>query len=139
MQWVVEVGAAGSLYYLQNKKENWKTWLKKNDAKFDGWRNRAKFYEYTDSEGKVHRGETGANTQGGTYRAKYSEQVADYAKMSTSFLEKEKERLKAVSDNHYQTSTRVAASRTGAHMAGFADADTKIRMINQVLRRRKKR
>lgn len=132
-------GSSGIVSLSPKQERKLEDVAQKNDAKFAGWRNRAKFYEYTDSEGKVHRGETGANTQGGTYRAKYSEQVADYAKMSTSFLEKEKERLKAVSDNHYQKSTRVAASRTGTHMESFADADTKLRMINQVLRRRKKK
>ncbi len=109
-----------------------------NDAKFEGWRLGAKNYEYTDSEGKIKKGETGRNT-GGTYKAQFSEQTAAYAKMSTSALEKERDSLKARSDDQYQRFARSAASKSASQVASFADADAKIRMINQVLRRRKKK
>ncbi len=110
-----------------------------SDAKFNGWRTGAKFYEYTDSTGKVKKGETGRNTAGGIYKAQFSEQVASYAKMSTSALEKERDKLKAKSDENYQKFARSAASKSASQVSSFTDADTKIRMINQVLRRRKKK
>lgn len=109
-----------------------------SDAKFEGWRLGAKNYEYTDSVGKKHTGETGRNT-GGTYKAQFSEQKAAYAKMSTSALEKERDSLKVRSDDQYQRFSRSAASKSASQVASFADADAKIRMINQVLRRRKKK
>ena len=109
-----------------------------NDAKFEGWRLGAKNYEYTDSTGKIKKGETGRNT-GGTYKAQYNEKIASYAKMSTSALEKERDSLKARSDDQYQRFARSAASKSASQVSSFTDADTKIRMINQVLRRRKKK
>lgn len=109
-----------------------------SDAKFEGWRLGAKNYEYTDSTGKVKKGETGRNT-GGTYKAQFSEQTAAYAKMSTSALEKEKDALKAHSNDQYQRFARSAASKSASQVASFSDADAKIKMINQVLRRRKKK
>lgn len=109
-----------------------------SDAKFNGWRTGAKYFEYTDRTGKVHRGETGRNG-GGTYKAQYNKQVASYAKMSTSALEKERDRLKALSDENYQKFSRSAASKSASQVSLFSDADTKIKMINQVLRRRKKK
>lgn len=109
-----------------------------NDAKFEGWRLGAKNYEYTDSTGKIKKGETGRNT-GGTYKAQFSEQTAAYAKMSTFALEKERDTLKARSNDQYQRFARSAASKSASQVASFADADAKIRMINQVLRRRKKK
>lgn len=108
-----------------------------NDAKFEGWRLGAKNYEYTDSDGKIKKGETGRRT-GGTYRAQFSEQVASYAKMSTPSLEKELKTLKARSDDQYMRFTRSAASKSASQVAGFLDADSKIKLINQVLRRRKR-
>lgn len=107
-----------------------------SDAKRNGLRLGARFYEYTDSNGKVHKGETG-NKQGGTYRASYSKEVADYAKKSTPSLQKERNALKDKSNNAYQIFTRSAASKSGSQASTFADADHKIRMIDQVLRRRR--
>lgn len=109
----------------------------RNDAIQNGLRARARYYEYTDSNGKVHKGETGANTPGGTYRASYSDQVAAYSKMSSSELEKERIRLKAVSNDQYQKFTRSAASKSATQVSSFANADARIRMIEQILRRRK--
>lgn len=110
----------------------------KSDAKFEGWRLGAKNYEYTDSTGKKYTGETGRSA-GGTYKAQFSERVERYAKMSTSALEKERDSLKARSDDQYQGFTRSAASRSASHVYAFVDADSKLKMINQVLRRRRKK
>lgn len=110
-----------------------------NDTKASGYRLGTRFFEYTDSNGKTYKGETGNNRPGGTYRATYNQQVADYAKKSTSSLQKERTTLKSQSNDAYQKFTRVAASRSGSQVASFADADHKIKMIDQVLRRRKKK
>lgn len=110
-----------------------------NDTRVSGYRLGARFFEYTDSNGKVLKGETGNNKPGGIYRASYNQQVADYAKKSTTSLRKERAALKEQSNDAYQKFTRAAASRSGSQAASFADADHKIKMIDQVLRRRKKR
>lgn len=110
-----------------------------NDAKISGLRLGAKYYEYTDVNGKSHKGETGANSIGGTYRSSYSEEVAKYSKKKTSELEKEKSELKNKSNDAYQKFARIAASKSSSQVAHFADADHKIKIINQILRRRKKK
>lgn len=107
-----------------------------NDAKREGYRLGAKYYEYTDNQGNIQKGETGRDS-GGTYKAQYSEQVANYAKMSTKALEAERTRLKGISDENYQKFTRSAASRSGTMVSSFTNADNQIKMINQVLRRRR--
>lgn len=134
-------GRGGSSGIALNQKQERKLEdsAQQNDAKFNGWRTGAKYYEYIDSTGRIKRGETGRNTPGGIYKAKYSEQVAAYAKMSTSALEKELKKLKAKSDDNYQKFARSVASKSASQVSAFADADAEIRMINQVLRRRKKR
>lgn len=109
-----------------------------NDAKASGLRLGAKYYEYTDANGKVHKGETGANSVGGTYRSSYSEEVAKYSKKKTSELEKEKSELRSRSNDAYQKFARSAASKSSSQVADFADADHKIKIINQILRRRKR-
>lgn len=109
-----------------------------NDAIQNGLRARARYYEYTDSAGKIHKGETGANTSGGIYRAAYSEQVAAYSKMATSELEKERARLKAVSNDQYQRFARSAASRSSSQVSAFTSADAQAKMIEQILRRRRR-
>lgn len=111
----------------------------KNDAIQNGLRARARYYEYIDSSGKTHKGETGANAPGGTYKAKYSEMVAAYSRESTADLEKERSKLKSISDTNYQKFTSAAASRSGSLVSSFASADEKIRMIDQILRRRKRK
>lgn len=131
-------GGASGLALSAKQEKKLEDAAQKNDAKFEGWRLGAKNYEYTDSAGKKHTGETGRNT-GGTYKTQFSEQVASYAKMSTSALEKERDSLKARSDDQYQRFSRSAASKSASQVFSFVDADTKIRMINQVLRRRKKK
>ena len=111
-------GSASGLTLSRNQEKKLEDAAQLSDAKFNGWSSRAKYYEYTDSKGKKHTGETGANTQGGTYRAQFSEQVATYAKMSTSALEKERDSLKSRSDDQYQKFTRSAASRSASHLTG---------------------
>lgn len=110
----------------------------KSDAKYEGLRRGAKYYEYTGSDGKVTKGETG-NKTGGTYRAKYSDLVSEYSQRSTKELETERKKLKDQSDSAYQRMTRAAASRTGSLVSSFASADSKISAIDQILRRRKRK
>lgn len=107
------------------------------DTQINGRAAGARYYEYTDSNGKKHSGETGAGTSGGTYRAQYSDEVAQYAKRNTQSLEDELKQLKAKSNDQYQRFARSASSRSASQVQGFADADRRIKMINQVLRRRK--
>lgn len=109
-----------------------------NDARQNGLRARARYYEYTDSTGKVHKGETGANTPGGTYRASFSETVFRYSAMSTKELERELARFKGISDDNYQKFARSAASKSASQVAAFSSADTNIKAIGQILRRRKR-
>lgn len=112
----------------------------RNYAKTEGFRKGAKYYEYTDMSGRVFQGETGnEKARGGTYRASYSTIVSDYSKKSTSELNVEKERLKAISDENYQKFARSAASKSASQVSAFADADARISAINQVLKRRKRR
>lgn len=106
------------------------------DFKFIAWKNRAGSYEYTDKNGNVIKGETGLS--GGTIKGKYSDEVAELAKMSKEELEAEEKRLKAIVDEHYQISTRVAASRVGSHIKVIPEAETKLNKVRQVLRRFKK-
>ena len=108
-----------------------------NDAKMSGRRLGAKYYEYTDANGKVQKGETGANTSGGTYKTSYSEEVARHSKKKTAVLEKERNELKNRSNDEYQKFARSAASRSASQVAGFADAEHKIKVIDQILRRKK--
>lgn len=110
----------------------------RNDAKFEGWRRGAKYYEYTDSNGKITTGETGRNT-GGTYKVKFNEDIEKYAKMPTHELEKQRDAFKANSNNQYQMFARSAASRSASQVASFVRSDRQIAMINQVLRRREKK
>ena len=63
-----------------------------NDAKHYGFTRGAKHIEYTDSNGKIRKVDTGRPT-GGTYRTSYSEDVANYAKMSTQSLNAELSKL----------------------------------------------
>lgn len=88
--------------------------------------------------GKIHKGETGANSVSGTYRSSYDEEVAKYSKKRTSELEKEKTELRNRSNDAYQKFARSAASKSSSQVADFADADHKIKIINQILRRRKR-
>lgn len=131
-------GGAGGTALTERQYYRLENAAQKNDAIQNGLRARARYYEYTDISGKVHKGETGANVPGGTYRAAYSEQVASYSRMSTSALETERARLKAISDDAYQKFTRAAASKSGAQVNLFGNADTQIKLINQVLRRRRR-
>lgn len=108
------------------------------DARQNGLRARARYYEYTDSTGKVHKGKTGANTPGGTYRASFSETVSRYSAMSTKELERERARFKGISDDNYQKFARSAASKSASQVAAFSSADTNIKAIDQILRRRKR-
>ena len=108
-----------------------------NDAKHYGFIRGAKHVEYTDSNGKIRKVDTGRST-GGTYRTSYSEDVANYAKMSTSKLNAELSKQRAISDENYQKFAYSVASRSASQASNFASADSKIRMIKQVLRRRKK-
>ena len=110
----------------------------KNDAKYEGLRRGAKYYEYTGYDGKVTKGETG-NKTGGTYRARYSDVVSGYSQKSNKELETERKRLKEQSDSSYQKMTRSAASRTGSLVSSFASADAKISAIDQIIRRRKRK
>ncbi|MFR8954668.1 MAG: hypothetical protein ACLVH7_11240 [Flavonifractor plautii] len=104
------------------------------DAKDNAARAGARYYEYTDRNGEVHRGETG-RSNGGVYRTAYSEQVAEYAQMPQQELEEELKRLESISTENYQRFSRSAASKSASQVAAFADADTKARQIKQVLRR----
>jgi hypothetical protein len=105
-------------------------------AKRYGYVAGAKRVEYTDSTGKIRKADTGRAT-GGTYRTSYSEEVAKYAKMSTKKLNEELSKQRAISDNNYQQFARSAASRSASQVSNFASADKKIRMIKQVLARKK--
>lgn len=107
-------------------------------AKFYGYTRGAKSVEYTDSEGKVRKAETGRQT-GGVYRTSFSQKVADYARMSTSELETALQKQQNISDTNYQGFTRLAASRSGSLVNSFANADVEIAAIKQVLRRRRKK
>ena len=108
-----------------------------DDAKKYGLIRGAKYVEYTDANGNVRKAQTG-NSTGGTYKASFSDDVANYAKQSTPDLESTLKALKAKSDENYQKFTRASASRSGSLINITANADTQIRMIQQVLRRRKK-
>ena len=105
-----------------------------NDTRRDAVRLGAGSYEYTDRNGKVITGTTGR--KGGVLRRSFDSDTADYAKMSRSQLEAEANRLKSISDTAYQTSTRVAASRTGSQVKVFADADSRIAKIKRILKRK---
>ena len=107
-----------------------------NDAKHYGFTRGAKHVEYTDSNGKIRKVDTGRPT-GGTYRTIYSEDVANYAKMSTTELESKRSEYQKTSDENYQKFARSAASKSKSQVIAFASADSQIKMINQVLRRRK--
>ena len=104
------------------------------DARSFGYKAGAKYYEYTDSKGQIHRGETGRG-QGGVYRTAYSERISEYARMQTSTLREELKRLQGISTENYQLFARSAASKSSSQVAAFADADARIREIKQVLRR----
>lgn len=108
-----------------------------DDAKKYGLIRGAKYVEYTDVNGNVRKAQTG-NSTGGTYKASFSDDIANYAKQSTSDLESALKVLKSKSDENYQKFTRASASRSGSLINITANADTQIRMIQQVLRRRKK-
>lgn len=131
-------GGSGGIALTSRQQHRIEDSMQKNDAIQNGLRARAKYYEYTDSSGKIHKGETGANTLGGVYRAQYSEGVAAYSRESTASLEKERAKLKAISDENYQKFTGSAASKSGSLVSAFANADVKIRMIDQILRRRRR-
>ena len=131
-------GSAGGVFLGEKQYRRLEDSAQRNDAIQNGIRARARYYEYTDSTGKVHRGETGANTPGGTYRAAYNEQIAAYSRQSTQSLEKERETLKRPSNDQYQRFARSAASKSASQVRGFADADAKIRMIDQILSRRRR-
>lgn len=108
----------------------------REDAKREGARRGAKYYEYTDRKGNTTTGETGnERARGGTYRAKFDEDVVRYANMSQEELERERDRLKNESDTANWGITRAAASRTASAVDQAATADTQIARINQVLRR----
>ena len=108
----------------------------REDAKREGARRGAKYYEYTDRKGNTTTGETGnERASGGTYRARYDEDVVRYASMSPEELERERDRLKGESDTANWGITRAAASRTASAVDQAAAADTQISKINQVLRR----
>lgn len=108
-----------------------------NDTIQNGLRAGTKYYEYTDAEGKIHKGETGAKTAGGIYRKEYSAQVASYSRMTTAQLEKEAERLQEISTANYQMFAVSAASRSASQVKAFSNADKRLNMIRQILRRRK--
>lgn len=131
------MGGRGSASGLSISSKRAEDIAQANDAKENGRRLGAKYYEYTDSTGKKITGDTGRGA-GGTYRASYDEEVARYARMSTNALEKELNALKNKSTENYQLFARSAASRSASQVSAFADADAKIRRINQVLRRRKR-
>ena len=108
----------------------------REDAKREGARRGAKYYEYTDRKGNTTTGETGnERARGGTYRAKFDEDVVRYANMSPEELERERDRLKNESDTANWGIKRSAASRTASAVDQAAAADTQIARINQVLRR----
>lgn len=98
----------------------------------------AKTVEYTDSNGKVYKSETGREN-GGTYRTEYNPKVAQYSKMTTQQLENELKKQREVSDDNYQRFTRQAASRSGSLVRSMTNADEEIRAIRQVLSRRKRK
>lgn len=108
-----------------------------NEAKHYAYTRGAKKVEYTDSSGKIRKAETG-RPNGGTYRISYSEEVANYAKMSTTELESKRSEYQKTSDENYQKFAHSAASKSKSQVIAFASADSQIKMINQVLRRRKK-
>lgn len=124
--------------FLQSRKENWKMRHNKVMQSLTVGETEPSIMSIQIRRGKTHRRD-GANTQGGTYKAQFSEQVAAYAKMSTPALEKERDALKARSDDQYQRFARSAASRSASQVAGFLEADAKLKMVNQVLRRRKRK
>ena len=108
----------------------------REDAKREGARRGAKYYEYTDRKGNTTTGETGnERARGGTYRAKFDEDVVRYANMSPEELERERDRQKNESNTANWGITRAAASRTASAVDQAAAADTQIARINQVLRR----
>ena len=107
------------------------------DLKHRAWANRAGSYEYTDRNGNIIRGETGLS--GGMMKGKYSDEVAELAKMSKEELEAEKKRLEGIVSDSYYFSTRQAASRVGSHVKAMAEAETKLNKVKQVLRRFRKK
>jgi hypothetical protein len=109
-----------------------------NDAKRYGWARGARYVEYTDSNGKVKKAETGRGS-GGTYRTSYNEDVANYAKMSTKTLNAELSKQRAAANDNYQRFAYGAASRIASNVTKFSEAGTKAKMIEQVLRRRRKK
>lgn len=108
-----------------------------NDAKVYGYTRGAAHVEYTDINGKIKKADTG-RSNGGTYRASYNAKVADYAKMSTTRLNAELSKQQAIVNDSYQKFTRSAASKSSSQVSAFSSADAEVRMIKQVLRRRKK-
>lgn len=71
-------GSASGLALTEKQAKKIEDSAQMKDTMLNGARLGAKFYEYTDSNGKKHSGETGAGTQGGTYRSEYSDEVARY-------------------------------------------------------------
>lgn len=135
------MGGRGSGISMTKKQEEaMEDKLQAKDAKVSAKYAGAKYYEYIDRNGRVHTGESEARgALGGTYRATYSQEVADYARKPTSQLQKEMEYLKNRSTEQYQKFTRSAASKSTSQVASFSDADHKIKVITQILRRKKKR
>lgn len=132
-------GASG-ISLAKKQEEAMEDRLQANDAKVSAKYAGAKYYEYIDRNGKVHTGESEARgASGGTYRASYSREVAQYAKRTTPELQKEMADLKNRSTDQYQKFTRSAASKSASQVANFSDADHKIKVITQILRRRKGR
>lgn len=106
------------------------------DFKFIAWKNRAGSYEYTDKNGNVIKGETGLS--GGMMKGKYSDEVAELAKMSKEELEAEEKRLQGIVYDNYGRFTRQAASRSGSLVNAMVDAETRLKNVKQVLRRFRK-
>lgn len=133
-------GRGAGISLTKKQEEAMEDRLQANDAKVSAKYAGARYYEYTDRNGRVHTGESEARgASGGTYRATYSREVADYARKTTPQLQKEMADLKNRSTDQYQKFTRSAASKSASQVASFSDADHKIKVITQILRRRKKR
>lgn len=115
-----------------------------SDAKHYAQTRGATAVRYTDKNGNEHEAvlkngrwsDEKINQSGGIYTTKYSDDVARYARMKPEQLRAELKTQQAISNAAYQTSTRVAASKTGSQVSKFAEADAKIKMIKQVLRRK---
>lgn len=131
-------GASSGVTLTNKQSQKLEDAAQRQDAIYAGRRLNARSYEYTDSKGKKHTGLTGANVPGGVYKAEYSQKVAEYAKLKTSELQELLKRKKAISDDNYQKFARSAASKSASQVSGFASSDSEIRMINQVLKRRKR-